>query len=71
VGGELRPLFGWQADEVDSTLLWATVTLQIGHGGWVLGRLWRRRPAYAVTAPLLAASLFGCFVHLDRLLPAY
>ena len=68
---ELESSFGWQPDEIDSTGLWATVSLLIGLTGWALGRRWRRPPAYAITAPLLIPALFLCFVHLDRLLPAF
>ncbi|MGY6501299.1 MAG: class E sortase [Acidimicrobiales bacterium] len=35
------------------------------------GRMWRRWPAYALSAPLLAWFLFTSFVHLDQYLPSY
>ena len=62
---------GWRAEELDPTAMWATVTALVLHGGWVLGRLWRRRWAYAISAPAAAVPLLVCFVHLDRLLPAF
>jgi sortase A len=40
-------------------------------GAWILGRLWRRWPAYLLSSPLLAWFLWSCFVHLDQLLPSY
>jgi sortase A len=61
---------GWQSDALEPTVLWATIAMQVAHAGWVLGRLWRRRPAWLLTAVALVVPLFVTFVHLDRLLPA-
>lgn len=61
---------GWNLDELDGTIGWATVTALIAHGGWILGRVWRRRPAYAAATVACAPTLLICFAHLDRLLPA-
>ncbi len=62
---------GWQPEETGPTLLWATVALLVGHASWILARVWRRRAAWLPLAPALGAALFACFVHLDRLLPAF
>ncbi|MCP4224626.1 MAG: class E sortase [Actinomycetia bacterium] len=62
---------GWQPEEADPTVLWATVLVLIAHAGWVAGRLWRPRAAYLATAPVAIVPLFLFFVHLDRLLPAF
>ena len=62
---------GWQRSEIDPTVMWATITLVIAHAGWILGRLWRRRFAYLASLPIAAVPLFICFIHLDRLLPAF
>lgn len=67
----LDSALGWQRGEAEPTVLWATVFLLIGFSGWVLGRLWRRRLSYAFTTPIALVPLFICFVHLDRLLPAF
>jgi sortase A len=67
----LEDSLGWQRDELDPTALWGVVTAVVIHAGWVLGRLWRRRLAYVLTAPVAVVPLFVCFVHLDRLLPAF
>ncbi len=62
---------GWQMSELDPTVLWATVALLAAHAGWIFGRLWRPRIAYAMATPAVLLPLFVCFIHLDRLLPAY
>ncbi len=67
----LENSLGWQKQELDPTILWATVTLVVLHAGWVLGRVWRRRYAYVVAFPAAVVPLFICFIHLDRLLPAF
>jgi sortase A len=61
---------GWQPEQVDPTVMWATVLALVAHGGWIAGRLWRPRPAYLATTPVAAVPLFLFFVHLDRMLPA-
>ena len=61
---------GWNLDELDGTALWATITALVAHAGWVLGKLWRRRPAYVMATVACAPPLLVCFAHLDRLLPA-
>ncbi|MDH3678516.1 MAG: class E sortase [Acidimicrobiia bacterium] len=66
----LEDSLGWQSAELDPTVLWATVTLLILHVGWIVGRVWHTF-AYLATFPVAAVPLFVCFVHLDRLLPAY
>jgi sortase A len=67
----LEKSLGWRMEELDPAVLWGTITALVIHAGWVLGLLWRRRWAYAVTTPLAVAPLFVCFIHLDRLLPAF
>ena len=62
---------GWRMEELDFAVLWAVVTAQVAFAGWVLGRVWRRRWVYPLAAPIGAVSLFVCFIHIDRLLPAY
>jgi sortase A len=60
---------GWQRQHLGPTLWWAALTAAIGLAAWVLGRLWRRWPAYATAGPAFALALLTCFAHLDRLLP--
>lgn len=69
-GTETADTLGWQADELDPTVLWATVTVLVAHAGWAVARLGRPRLVYALTAPAGLVPLWMCFVHLDRLLPA-
>lgn len=66
----LEDTLGWHSAELDPTVLWATVTLLVLHVGWIAGRVWHRY-AYLATFPVAAVPLFVCFIHLDRLLPAY
>jgi hypothetical protein len=37
---------------------------------WLVGRLWRRWPAYLVGTPAVLGVLFVFFTHFSRLLPA-
>lgn len=67
---QLDATLGWRWEELDPALLWGTTSALVVHAGWIGARLWRRRPAYLLTAPAVAVPLFLCFGHLDRLLPA-
>lgn len=61
---------GWQPEYANQVALWALITAFVGFGGWLMGRLWKRLPAYVLmTAPLLWA-LFNWFTILDKFLPA-
>jgi sortase A len=62
---------GWQDDQLAPTILWATVCAVLAHAAWIGGRLWRRRWAYGAGAVAFVPCLFVCFVHLDRVLPAF
>lgn len=61
---------GWQPAHAGATALWSALTGLIAFGGWLGGRWWRRRPAYAMTVPPFTLALFTCFTNLDKLLPA-
>ena len=61
---------GWQQQFLSATLLWAAFTGLIAAAGWVVGRLWRRWPAYAMAVPPFSLSLFYCFSNLEKFLPA-
>jgi len=67
----LGPGLGWQDDHLAPTILWATVCAVVAHAAWIGGRLWRRRWAYGTGAVAFVPCLFVCFVHLDRVLPAF
>ncbi len=62
---------GWQTEETGPTVTWALITALVAAGGWAVGRIWRRWPAYAMFVVPFLASLFVCFGHLDRLIPAF
>ncbi|MEM7275010.1 MAG: sortase [Actinomycetota bacterium] len=61
---------GWQSGYAGPVLAWAAAAALVAAGGATLGRRWRRLPAYAMATPLFGFTLFGCFVNLERLLPA-
>ena len=68
---DLGPGLGWQDDQLAPTVLWATLCAVLAHAAWIGGRLWRRRWAYGAGAVAFVPCLFVCFVHLDRVLPAF
>lgn len=53
------------------TVAWGGLFLLGLGGAWGAGRVWRRWPAYAMSAPLVVWFLWTWFVHLDRFLPSY
>lgn len=66
----LTASLGWNYEERTPSIVWALISAIIFAIGWVLGRLWRRWPAYVLTAPFFLLTLFVCFSHVDRFLPA-
>lgn len=62
---------GWNMENLQPTLLWAALASLVLLGGWLIGRAWRRVPAYLLTAPVFLAVLFAMFIYLDRMLPAF
>ncbi len=61
---------GWQPAHAPASLAWAALSVLVVTAAWLLGRLWRRTPAYLMAGPSLALCLVTCFSHLDRLIPA-
>lgn len=49
---------------------WGGATALVALAGWLLGRRWRRWPAYLLSAPVGVTTLFLCFEQVNRLLPA-
>jgi sortase A len=49
---------------------WAVAAGAVWLGAWVLSRLWRRWPAYALGTPAFLVLLFLFFENFSRLLPA-
>jgi sortase A len=49
---------------------WGGFALVIWIAGWMFGRLWRRWPAYAITAVPFLLVLFVFYENVARLLPA-
>jgi sortase A len=49
---------------------WGIAAGAVWLGAWVLGRLWRRWPAYALGTPAFLVLLFLFFENFSRLLPA-
>lgn len=61
---------GWQTRYLGPTARWVAVTAAVALLAAVVGRLWRRFPAYAMAVPPFTLSLYYCFVNLERLIPA-
>ncbi len=61
---------GWQPAHAPASLAWAALSGLVVAAAWLLGRLWRRTPAYLMAGPSLSLCLVTCFSHLDRLIPA-
>lgn len=51
-------------------VVWGLICALLWTGGWLLGRIWKRWPAYAVTTPFFLVSLFVFYENVSRLLPA-
>lgn len=51
-------------------LVWGLITAVLAIDAWLLSKLWRRVPAYAVLAPFFVVSLFVFYENVSRLLPA-
>ena len=51
-------------------VVWGLICALLWTGGWLLGRIWKRWPAYAVTTPFFLVSLFVFYENISRLLPA-
>lgn len=66
----LEESLGWNWEERTPTLLWAAATLAVVIAALLAARRWRRWVVYAGATPVFAFTLFFCFVHLDRMLPA-
>jgi sortase A len=61
---------GWNRDEVPPTLVWAAGTAAVAAAVVLLGRRWRRWPAWILGTPVVLVPLWFAFGHLDRMLPA-
>jgi sortase A len=49
---------------------WGALAAAIAIGAWLLGRIWRRWPAYIIATPIFLVVLFVFFENFSRLLPA-
>ena len=66
----LEESLGWNWEERTPTLLWGAASLVVVLAALLAARRWRRWLVYVGAAPVFALTLFFCFVHLDRMLPA-
>jgi sortase A len=55
---------------IGPTIEWGLLCAAIAIGAWLLGRLWRKWPAYIIATPLFLVVLFVFFENFSRLLPA-
>ncbi len=60
----------WQPQEARPTLIWGVLTLGLASIAVIIGRAWKRWPVYLAASPLVITSLFYCFTHLDKWIPA-
>lgn len=51
-------------------VLWGLLAAAVWLGAWLLGRAWRRWPAYLLGTPVFLVVLFVFFENFSRLLPA-
>lgn len=72
LGGSDSALVGNDPDARVPALLWAAAAASVWLLASQIGRTWKRAwwPAYLVLTPVFLAVLFGCFVQVERLLPA-
>ncbi len=66
----LTESLGWNTDETWPTVLWAMAGALVVLAGFLFGRAWKPLPAYVLMAPVFLYVVWGCFTHLDKLLPA-
>ena len=68
---ELEESLGWHLEEGRPAALWGGLALLVAIAGAIVGYKWRKWPAYGLSLIFFLPLLFQCFVHLDRLLPAF
>lgn len=66
----LTESLGWNTEETWPTVLWGVAAALVVVAGFLFGKAWKRLPAYAAISPVFLYVLWGCFTHLDKLLPA-
>ena len=52
------------------TVQWALIAAAVALAGYILGRLWRKWPAYLIATPVFLIVLFVFFENISRILPA-
>jgi hypothetical protein len=55
---------------ITPAVAWGLLAAAVAVAGWLLGRLWRKWPAYLAAAPVFLVVLFVFFENFSRLLPA-
>jgi len=67
---EFTESLGWQSEETQPTVLWALLTTLLAILVWIVANNWKRWPVYLAGAPVVLTSLYFCFLHLEKLIPA-
>lgn len=61
---------GWQPQHWPSTAAWGALTGLVMTLAWLLGRRWRRLPAYGLALAPFLYCLYWTFTFMDKMLPA-
>jgi hypothetical protein len=51
-------------------VVWGIAAAMVWLAAWVVGRAWRRLPAYALGLPIFLVMLYGFFENFSYLLPS-
>lgn len=63
-------LAGGDRSKLWPAILWGVAAAAVWLTFWLLGKVWRRWPAYLIGTPIFLVVLFGCFTYVEQLLPA-
>lgn len=62
---------GGDTSALPRAIAYAAAALAVALLAWLVGRLWRRWPAYVLATPAVLALVWFCYLYLDRYLPSF